>query len=122
MQPLYSPVLNYNTEFPQLGSAHRSPVPAEHPSRSLPQHLPGPWVASSSPAGIGYGPPDTMMNPFSPNPSPVAAHSASTLYLQYPCQRPGMAFMHPHEQVHQPFPQSHQQQQSDASFGLARPR
>lgn len=120
IQPLYTPVINYNTEFPQLGSAHRSPpISAEHQSRPLPQHLPGPWVAPSSPAGIGYRPPDAMMTPFSPN--HMGPHSASTLYMQYPCQRPGMTFIHPREQVHQHYAQS-QQQQSDASFGLARPR
>ncbi|KVI09631.1 R3H domain-containing protein, viridiplantae [Cynara cardunculus var. scolymus] len=119
IQPMYTPVLNYNTEFPQLGSAHRSPISAEHQSHGLPQHLPSPWVAPSSPAGIGYRPPDAMMTPFSPN--HAAPHPASTLYMQYPCQRPGMTFIHPREQVHQHYAQS-QQQQSDASFGLARPR
>ncbi|XP_076910251.1 uncharacterized protein LOC143567827 [Bidens hawaiensis] len=116
IQPLYAPVLNYNTEFPQLGSAHRSPISTD---RVLPQHLPGPWVPPSSPAGIGYRPPDAMMTPFSPN--HAGPHSASTLYMQYPCQRPGMIFIHPHEQIHHHYAQS-QQQQSDASFGLARPR
>ncbi|XP_059628425.1 uncharacterized protein LOC132271155 [Cornus florida] len=122
IQPMYSPALNYNTEFPQLGTVHRPPISTEHQPRPLPQHLPGPWPAPSTPAGIGYGHPDTMMTPFSPN--HVGAHSTSALYLhtpQYPCHRPGMPFMHPHEQVHQPFPQSHQQQ-PDTSFGLARPR
>ncbi|KAL8247519.1 hypothetical protein R6Q59_008735 [Mikania micrantha] len=119
IQPLYTPVLNYNTEFPQLGSAHRSPISAEHQPRALPQHLPGPWVPPSSPAGLGYRPPDAMMTAFSPN--HVVPHSVSSLYMQYPCQRPGMTFIHPHEQVHQHYAQS-QQQQSDSSFGLARPR
>ncbi|KAI3793531.1 hypothetical protein L1987_36150 [Smallanthus sonchifolius] len=121
IQPLYAPVLNYNTEFPQLGSAHRSPISTEHQPRPLPQHLPGTWipVPPSPPAGIGYRPPDAMMTPFSPN--HAGPHSASTLYMQYPCQRPGMTFIHPREQVHQHYAQS-QQQQSDASFGLARPR
>ncbi|GJT56970.1 nucleic acid-binding, OB-fold, replication protein A, OB domain protein [Tanacetum coccineum] len=30
--------------FVQLGPAHRSPVPAEHQSHVLPQHLPAPWI------------------------------------------------------------------------------
>ncbi|KAI3419904.1 uncharacterized protein J3R85_012820 [Psidium guajava] len=120
VQPMYSPAINYNTEFPQLGSSHHPQVPAEHQPRPLPQHIPGPWSGSSSAVGIGYGHPD-MIAPFSPN--HVSAHSSSA-YLhssQYACQRPGMPFVHPNEHVHQPFTQSHHQQ-PDASFGLARPR
>ncbi|KAF8021820.1 hypothetical protein BT93_G2073 [Corymbia citriodora subsp. variegata] len=120
VQPMYTPAINYNTEFPQLGSSHRPQVPAEHQPRPLPQHIPGPWPGSSSAVGIGYGHPD-MIAPFSPN--PVGAHSSSA-YLhssQYACQQPGMPFVHPNEHVHQPFTQSHHQQ-PDASFGLARPR
>lgn len=120
MQPMYTPVLNYNTEFPQLGSPHGPQRPAEHQPRPLPQHISGTWVAQSTPAGIGYGHPETMMSPF--NPSQVGAHS-STMYMhspQYPIQHPGMPFIH-HEHIHQPFAQSHQPP-PDASFGLARPR
>ncbi|XP_075643943.1 uncharacterized protein LOC142615129 [Castanea sativa] len=123
MQPMYSPALNYNTEFPQLGATHRPQISTEHQPRALPQHLPAPWAGPSTPTGpIGYGHPEAMMTPFNPN--HVGARSTSAIYLhssQYPCQRPGMPFIHPHEQVHQPFSQSHQQQ-PDASFGLARPR
>lgn len=122
MQPMYTPALNYNTEFPQLGSTHRPQMSAEHQPRPLPQHLPGPWAAPSTPAGIGYGHPETIMAPFNPN--HVGARPASTVYLhssQYPCQRPRMPFIHGHEHVHSPFSQSHQPQ-PDASFGLARPR
>lgn len=103
VQPMYTPVVNYNTEFPQLGPAHRSPVPVEHQSRVLPQHLPAPWIPPSSPAGIGYRPPDAMMTQFSP--THAGPHSASTLYVQYPCHRPGMTFIHPHEQIHQHYAQ-----------------
>ncbi|XP_044461740.1 R3H domain-containing protein 2-like isoform X2 [Mangifera indica] len=120
IQPMYAPALNYNTEFPQLGSAHRPQISAEHQPHPPPQHLPGPWTAPSTPAGLRYGHPETMMTPFSPN--HVGAHSASAIYMppsQYPCQRPGMPFIHPHEHVHQPFSQP--QQPSDATFGLARP-
>ncbi|XP_071705701.1 uncharacterized protein [Rutidosis leptorrhynchoides] len=119
IQPLYAPIVNYNTEFPQLGAGHRSSISTEHQPRGLPQHLPGPWVPLSSPAGIGYRPPETIMTPYSP--SHASPHPATTLYMQYPCQRPGMAFIHPRDQIHQHYTQS-QQQQSDASFGLARPR
>nr|XP_043617891.1 uncharacterized protein LOC122589640 isoform X2 [Erigeron canadensis] len=104
VQPMYPPVITYNTEFPQLGSAHTHRA----------QHLPGPWIAPPSSAGIGYMPQETMVTSFDPN-------HASTLYMQYPSQRSGMTFIHPHEQVYQQLTQS-QQQQSDVSFGLARPR
>lgn len=96
--------MNYNTEFPQLGAAHRSPISTEHQTRPLPHHLPGAWIPPSSPAGIGYRPPDAMLTPFSP--THVGPHSASTLYMQYPCQRPGMTFIHPREQVHQHYAQA----------------
>ncbi|OMO67821.1 Single-stranded nucleic acid binding R3H [Corchorus capsularis] len=122
MQPMYTPAINYNTEFPQLGSTNRPQISTEHQPRPLPHHIPGPWVAPSNATGIGYGHPETMMPPFNPN--HVGARSASAIYLhssQYPCQHPGMPIIHPFEHVHQPFSQSHQQQ-PDASFGLARPR
>ncbi|KAJ0789311.1 putative R3H domain, SUZ domain, R3H domain superfamily protein [Helianthus annuus] len=119
VQPMYAPVLTYNTEFPQLGSAHTHRAPPisteQHQSHTLAQHIPGPWVPPSSPAGLGYRPPESMVPPFN-------ANHGSTLYMQYPSQgTSGVTFMHPHEQVHQQLAQS--QQQSDASFGLAnRPR
>ncbi|KAJ0873307.1 putative R3H domain, SUZ domain, R3H domain superfamily protein [Helianthus annuus] len=117
IQPMYAPVVTYNTEFPQLGSAHThrvSPISAEHHPLTLTQQLPGPWVAPSSPASIGYRPPESMVGPFNPN-------HGSTLYMQYPTQRSGVTFIHPHEHAHQQLAQF-QQQQSDASFGLARSR
>ncbi|KAF8403265.1 hypothetical protein HHK36_011366 [Tetracentron sinense] len=122
MQPMYSPALNYTTEFPQLGSAHRPQISVEHQPRPIPQHLHGPWPTASTPAGIGYGPPETMMASFIPN--HVGSHSTSAIYMhssQYPCPRNGVPFIHLHEHVHRPYPQS-QQQQSEASFGVARPR
>ncbi|KAH9704510.1 Single-stranded nucleic acid binding R3H protein [Citrus sinensis] len=121
IQPMYAPALNYNTEFPQLGSTHRPQISNEHHPHPLPQHLPGPWAAPSAPRGLRYGHPETMMPPFNPN--HVGAHSTAAIYMhssQYPCQHPGMPFIHSHEHVHQPFSQS--QQQPDTSFGLARPR
>ncbi|KAF5742613.1 R3H domain-containing protein 2-like isoform X1 [Tripterygium wilfordii] len=119
MQPMYTPAVTYNSEFPQLGSTHRPHISVEHQSRQLPQHLPGPWTAPSSPAGIGYGHPETIMTSFNPN--HVGSHTTSAIYMhssQY--QHPGLPYMH-HEHVHPPFSQSHQQQ-PDTSFGLARPR
>ncbi|CAD5162939.1 unnamed protein product [Musa acuminata subsp. malaccensis] len=29
MQPLFSPVVNYNTEFPQLESGHKAQIPVD---------------------------------------------------------------------------------------------
>ncbi|XP_042491507.1 uncharacterized protein LOC122071248 [Macadamia integrifolia] len=107
MQPMYTPALNYNTEFPQLGSVHRPQISMDHQPQPIPQHLRGPsWAAASNSAGIGYCPPETMMPPFNPN--HVSVHSTSAIYLrssQYPCPRPAMPFVHPHEHVHQPFAQ-----------------
>lgn len=106
IQPMYTPALNYNTEFPQLGSTHRPQISGEPQPHPLPQHLPVPWAAPSAPAGLGYGHPETIMTPF--NPSHVGARSTSGMYMhssQYPCQRPGMPFIHPHEHVHQQFSQ-----------------
>ncbi|XWS75330.1 hypothetical protein CRYUN_Cryun01aG0077200 [Craigia yunnanensis] len=106
MQPMYTPAINYNTEFPQLGSTHRPQISTEHQPRPLPQHIPGPWVAPSTATGISYGHPETMMPPFNPN--HVGARSTSAIYLhssQYPCQHPGMPFIHPYEHVHRPFSQ-----------------
>lgn len=120
VQPMYAPAVNYNTEFPQLGSAHRQAV-SECQPRPLPPHVPGPWNTQSSPAGLGYGHREAMMRPFNPN---VDAHSSSGVYLhssQYPGQQTGIHFIHPHDQTHQPFSQQYQQQ-PEASFGLARPR
>ncbi|KAJ7974899.1 putative R3h domain containing protein [Quillaja saponaria] len=121
MLPMYTSALNYNTEFPQFGPTYRPQISTEHQPQPLPQHLPGRWAAASSPAGIGYGHPKTVMASFNHN--RVGLRSSSTMYLhssQYHSQHPGFPFIH-HEHVHQPFSQSHQQQPA-ACFGLARPR
>ncbi|KAK1311268.1 hypothetical protein QJS10_CPA08g01506 [Acorus calamus] len=123
IQPLYAPAVNYNSEFPQLGSNQRPPMPLDHQPRPVPQHMQGPWAGSSGPSAIGYGPPEAMMPPFSP--SSVGGHSTPPMYLHSPqyavTPRPGMAFAHPHDHAHQNFRQTHQQQ-PESSFGLARPR
>ncbi|CAH1446416.1 unnamed protein product [Lactuca virosa] len=98
VQPMYTPVLNYNTEFPQLGSTHRAP--SEH----QPQ-----WVAPSLPS---YRPSESMVTPF---------NHGHGVYMQYPSQQPEMTFIHPHEHAHQQLAQT-QQQQFDEGFGLGRPR
>ncbi|GMH07877.1 hypothetical protein Nepgr_009717 [Nepenthes gracilis] len=129
IQPMYTPAVNYNTEFPQLASTHRPQVSAKRQPRPLPQSVPGPWAASmSNPAGISYGHPETIMTAFPPSQHLLHNDSNSlsnpALFLQpsqYACQHPGMPFIHPHEHIHQPYSQSHQQQH-DATLGLARPR
>ncbi|KZV55284.1 hypothetical protein F511_06761 [Dorcoceras hygrometricum] len=107
IQPMYTPALNYNTEFPQLGSGHgQSSISSEHVPRPVPQHLHRPWASPSAPTGIGYGPTEAMLSPFSPG--NVNVHASSGLYLnspQYPCHPAGLPYIHPHEQVHQPFSQ-----------------
>ncbi|OAY80200.1 uncharacterized protein LOC109710971 isoform X2 [Ananas comosus] len=122
MQPLFSPAVNYNTEFPQLGSGHRSQLSIEQQPRPIPQHLHGPWSAPPTPNPLGYRPSEGMMAPFNPN--HIGGSAASSIYMhssQYSGPpHPGMAFVHPNEHM-QPFVRS-QQQQPDASFGLARPR
>ncbi|AES62026.1 putative R3H domain, SUZ domain-containing protein [Medicago truncatula] len=118
MQPMYATVSNYHTGFQQLGSTHGLQLSAEHHPQPFLQHVPGPW-APPTPAGIGYGYPETML-PF--NPRQVGVCSAPTLYLhspQYSCHCHGMPFI-PHEPLHQPFAQSHQPP-PDASFGMAWP-
>ncbi|KAJ6803295.1 uncharacterized protein M6B38_107775 [Iris pallida] len=122
IQPLFSPSVNYNTEFPQLGSGHRPQISMEHQPRPIPQNMRGPWPATSTPGAIGYGPPEAMMPAFNLN--RIGSHPTSSMYMhssQYSVPfHPDISFVLPHEHV-QPFAQTHQQQ-SEASFGLARPR
>uniref|UniRef100_A0A0D9XGY8 SUZ domain-containing protein n=1 Tax=Leersia perrieri TaxID=77586 RepID=A0A0D9XGY8_9ORYZ len=123
IQPLYAPAVNYNTEFPQLGS-HGSPVPVEQQPQPIPQHIPGPWSPAQSPNAIGYRPPDgSMPPPYSPG--HAGAPIRSSVYMHTPQQyampsRPGVTFVHPQEPM-RPFAQTHQQQ-SEATLRLARPR
>ena len=101
MQPLFSPAVNYNTEFPQLGSGHRPQISIEQSPRLVPQQMRGPWPVLSAPSPVGYGPPDGMMTSF--NPSRVGSHPGSSMYM-HPSQyslplRPGISLVHPHEHV-----------------------
>ncbi|CAL9133266.1 unnamed protein product [Musa acuminata var. zebrina] len=122
MPPLYSPTVNYNTEFPQLGSGHRAQVPVDHQPRPIPPHLHGPWLPPSAPTAMNYGPPEGMIPAFSSN--HVRGHSNTPVYVhssQFSVPpRPGMSFPPPDGHI-QNFAQTHQQQH-DACFGLARPR
>lgn len=101
IQPIYSPVVNYNTEFPQLGVARRPQLSNEPQSAHMSQHLGGSWSVESPPAEMGYGPPDTMLAPSNVN--HVGAPMNSAMYLpsnHYPCPSPGMQFINAHEQIH----------------------
>lgn len=121
MQAMYAPAVNYNTEFPQLGAAHRVQMPMEPPPRTIPQHVRGPWVASTS--TMGYGHLDTMMGPFNPN--HMGAPSASAMYMhssQFACPGPTMTYVRPHERIQQSISHPSLQQQPEACFGQARPR
>ncbi|KMZ56996.1 putative R3h domain containing protein [Zostera marina] len=113
MQAVYSPAVNYNTEFPQLGSSHRPQISIDPHGRQIPQHL-NTWIYP------GYVPPEGMMTPFPTN--QVALHSTSPLFLQSPYVpglHPAVAFVH-HEHP-QPFTQIHQPQ-SETNYGSSRPR
>jgi large subunit ribosomal protein L10Ae len=123
IQPLYAPAVNYNTEFPQLGSAHRSPVAVEQQPRPMAQHMPGSWSAGQAPNAIGYGPPDGVMAPYSPGHAGPPVRSSVFMHAsqQYAIpSRPGVPFVHPPESMG-PFAQTHQQQ-PEASLRFARPR
>ncbi|KAL0910444.1 hypothetical protein M5K25_021428 [Dendrobium thyrsiflorum] len=120
MQPLYAPAVNYNSEFPQLGSIHRPQISIEHQPRPTPQQLRGTWPTSSTASAVNYGPPEGLMAQY--NPSHVGAHPTSSIFLhssQFSGPPRPMPFLHAHEQVQ--YPQNHQQQ-AEANFGLARPR
>lgn len=123
LQPLYTPAVNYNTEFPQLRSGYRPPpLSLDQQLRSIPPELRAHWSPTPAPTAIGYGPPEAMIPPFSP--SHLGAPATSPIYMhspQYPIPpRHGVSFVHPHEHV-QHFQQAHPQQ-PEQSFGLARPR
>ncbi|KAL6838430.1 hypothetical protein ACP4OV_031675 [Aristida adscensionis] len=123
IQPLYAPAVNYNTEFPQLGSAHMSPVAVEQQPRPMGQHIPGSWSTAQAPNTIGYGPPDGVMAPYSPGHAGAPVRSSVFMHAsqQYAMpSRPGVPFVHQQEPI-RPFAQTHQQQ-SEASLRFARPR
>lgn len=99
IQPTFTPALNYSTEFPQLRSAHRPQISAEH--QSLDQHLSGLWAAPSRTAGVGYGHLETL--PYSPN--PVGTHSPSGVHLQSSQHSGQQPYGYSHERVHPIFSQ-----------------
>ncbi|KAK8963455.1 hypothetical protein KSP40_PGU014004 [Platanthera guangdongensis] len=103
IQPLYAPAVNYNSEFPQLGTGHRPQISIENQPRPTPQQLRGPWPISSTSSAINYGPPEGLMPPFNPN--YVGAHPTSPIYLhssQFPVTPRPIQFLHGHEQIQYP--------------------
>lgn len=114
MQAMYTPVVNYNTEFPQLGGgATRPQICVEPPVPRASQSMQGPWAGSSNP--VGYGHPDPMMGSF--NPGHVGPHPGSGVYMhppQFTCPRPNMTYICPQEQFQQP------SSQPEGSFSQAR--
>ncbi|XP_024542542.1 uncharacterized protein LOC112350481 [Selaginella moellendorffii] len=82
MQARYTPVVNYNTEFPQLGCP---------PVRQMP-----PQVTSQSGWRHAYQQHQDMMRapaPFNPPPPRVSPHTNMATYMsQYPYPRPSMAY------------------------------
>ncbi|CAL9185591.1 unnamed protein product, partial [Musa hybrid cultivar] len=101
IQPLYSPAVNYNSEFPQLGSGHGAQFPVDHQPQPIPQHLHGHWLSPSAPNVINYGPPAGMMPTYNSN--HVHAHSTTSVYMhssQYSVPpHPGMSFAHPNGHI-----------------------
>jgi hypothetical protein len=102
IQPLYAPAVTYNTEFPQLGSAHRSPVAVEQQPRPLAQHIPGTWSEAQAPYAFGYSPPDGGIAPYSPGQAGAPVRSSVFMHAsqQYAMPaRPGVPFVHPQESM-----------------------
>ncbi|KAE8768303.1 60S ribosomal protein L10a-2 [Hordeum vulgare] len=108
IQPLYAPVVTYNTEFPQLGSPQMSHVPVEqqqpHP---MAQHMPGPWSPAQSPNAFGYRPSDGVMPPYSPGQAGAPVRSSVFMHASQQYAMPsclGVTFVHPQDSM-QPFAQ-----------------
>lgn len=117
MQAMYTPVLNYNTEFPQLGAPTRPQMCVEPPLPRASQTLRGPWAGSSN--SLGYGHLDPMIGHF--NPGHLGQHSGAGVYVQLPqftCPSPAVTYMHPQERLQQSVSQPHLQ--PTGSFSQAR--
>eukprot|EP00249_Psilotum_nudum_P016777 c25984_g1_i1 orf=709-2112(+) len=103
MQAIYSPVVNYNTEFPQLGGPMCPHIHVEQPSLCPgPLHLQGAWVDSFNPGHMG-------------------SQSGSAVYLhrpQFACPHPTIPYIN--SQDH--FQQTHSQHsmQHEGGFNQAR--
>eukprot|EP00250_Pteridium_aquilinum_P018407 c24074_g1_i1 orf=316-1740(+) len=117
VQAVYSPVVNYNTEFPQLGGPIQPQMCVEAPlHRSSPAPLRGPWAGSSS--GLTYGHPDSMMGSFSTG--HLGSQSGGVYMHPQQFQRPAptMTYVHSQERFPQSISQPHLQ--PEGSFSQAR--
>ncbi|KAL3701840.1 hypothetical protein R1sor_019862 [Riccia sorocarpa] len=122
VQAIYTPVVNYNTEFPQLAG----PLPQIHmeppPPPPIPQQrMRAPW-GTPVPGNMNFRP-DPLMTPFAPG--HIGPHSAMSMYMhapQYAYPGHSLAFVHPHERFQQSLSQPHPQQQPDTGFNHARRR
>lgn len=117
-QALYSPSVNYNTEFPQLGVPSRGQLHMEgRPPQPLgQQHLRAPWVPSGN--AIGYRASDSTMGPHHPTQMvPMAMYMRAP---EYGYLGHAMNYMQPLDQI--PQSQPHTQLQPDTSGHQARRR
>lgn len=114
MQAMYAPLVNYNTEFPQLGGPTRPQMYVDPPLPQASQSMRGPWAGSSN--SLGYGHPDLMMGMGSFNPGQLGPHSGSAVYMHQP-QFPGptMTYVHPQERFPKSISQSHLQHEGNFS-------
>ncbi|BBM96930.1 hypothetical protein MPTK1_1g01650 [Marchantia polymorpha subsp. ruderalis] len=123
MQAIYTPVVNYNTEFPQLAG----PRPQLHmeppPPPPIPQQRMRPPWGTPVPGNMSFRPPDPLLGPFTQG--HIGPHSGMSMYMhapQYAYPGHSLAFMHPHDRFQQSLTQPHPQQQPDTSFNHARRR
>ncbi|KAJ7531864.1 hypothetical protein O6H91_14G062000 [Diphasiastrum complanatum] len=129
LQGMYGPLINYNTEFPQLGGHPRPQMHMEQlPPCPLPQQMP--WMSPVS--SLGYRPSDGYTGQF--NQGHGTPHTATAMYMHSPLayHGPSIAYTFSHDRYQQSFsqpqpqpqpqPQQQQDQQPEASINQARCR
>lgn len=94
VQALYAPVVNYNTEFPQLGVPSRAQLQHMEPPPPPPipsQHMGAPWTSPGN--AIGYRTSDaTLMGPYNPtHMTPMAMYMHAP---QYAYSGHAMTYLH----------------------------
>ncbi|KAJ7297631.1 hypothetical protein O6H91_09G111900 [Diphasiastrum complanatum] len=128
LQGIYGPLVNYNTEFPQLGG---HPRPQIHMKQPPPCPLPQQMTWMSPVSSLGYRPPDAYLGHF--NQPHCAPHTATAMYMHSPqlaYHGPSIAYTFSHDCYQQPFtqpppqpqPQQQQHQKPEASINQARCR
>jgi hypothetical protein len=94
VQALYAPMLNYNTEFPQLGVPSRAQLQHMEPPPPPPipsQHMGAPWAPPVN--AVGYRASDpTLMGPY--NPSNMTAMAMYMHAPQYAYPGHAMTYVH----------------------------